>query len=101
LLAERSNGNGSGNGGAISLAHRVRTVPIQCSVDVAVPLPVAYEEWMKPSGQVDPQRFLAAPVHIPHRGVLLGVGPEREQFQPFGSRGERAEGAGSDADRIP
>jgi uncharacterized membrane protein len=31
---------------ATAIARRVRTVPIQCSVDVAVPLEVAYEEWM-------------------------------------------------------
>ena len=45
VLTERSNGNGSR--GAISLAKHVRTVPIQCSLDVAVPLEVAYAEWMK------------------------------------------------------
>src|SRR5947209_2452442 len=29
------------------LAQRLRTVPIQCSIDIAVPLALAYEEWMK------------------------------------------------------
>jgi uncharacterized membrane protein len=43
MLTEQSNGNG----GAIPVAKHVRTVPIQCSIDVAVPLVVAYEEWMK------------------------------------------------------
>lgn len=34
------------NGGT-SIAERIRTVPIQCSIDIAVPLEVVYEEWMK------------------------------------------------------
>jgi len=29
------------------LAQRVRRVPVQCSIDIAVPLALAYEEWMK------------------------------------------------------
>jgi uncharacterized membrane protein len=29
------------------LAERVRSLPIQCSIDIAVPLELAYEEWMK------------------------------------------------------
>jgi uncharacterized membrane protein len=29
------------------LAGRIRSVPIQCSIDIAVPLEVAYDEWMK------------------------------------------------------
>ena len=37
---------GSMNGG-LQLAQRLRSVPIQCSIDIAVPLEVAYEEWMK------------------------------------------------------
>ena len=34
------------NGGT-SLAERLRSVPIQCSIDIAVPLEVVYAEWMK------------------------------------------------------
>src|SRR5579884_1379069 len=40
-LADRALGDGT------SLAERIRSVPIQCSIDIAVPLEVAYEEWMK------------------------------------------------------
>lgn len=29
------------------LAQRLRTVPVQCSIDIAVPVALAYEEWMK------------------------------------------------------
>jgi uncharacterized membrane protein len=32
--------------GALAEGESVRSVPIQCSVDVAVPLEVAYDEWM-------------------------------------------------------
>ena len=35
-----------GNGGS-SLTQRLRSVPIQCSIDIAVPLEVVYDEWMK------------------------------------------------------
>src|SRR5438552_16250483 len=38
---------GSGTGGGLALAQRLRSVPIQCSLDIAVPLEIAYEEWMK------------------------------------------------------
>jgi uncharacterized membrane protein len=41
-LAERV---GSDDG--VPLAGRIRSVPIQCSIDIAVPLEVAYSEWMK------------------------------------------------------
>lgn len=44
-LAERAAENGK-NGGT-PLAQRLRSVPIQCSIDIAVPLEVAYDEWMK------------------------------------------------------
>jgi uncharacterized membrane protein len=41
-LAERgSNGDGA------PLLARIRSIPIQCSIDIAVPLEVAYAEWMK------------------------------------------------------
>lgn len=36
-----------GNNGALHLAQRLRPVPIQCSIDIAVPFDVAYGEWMK------------------------------------------------------
>lgn len=35
------------NGGKTPIAARIRSVPIQCSIDIAVPLEVAYDEWMK------------------------------------------------------
>src|SRR5437764_1620606 len=35
------------NSGGPGFAQRLRSVPIQCSIDIAVPLEVAYEEWMK------------------------------------------------------
>lgn len=35
------------NGDGVPLAERIRSVPIQCSIDIAVPLEVTYEEWMK------------------------------------------------------
>lgn len=41
-LTERASNNGG-----VPLAGRLRSVPIQCSIDIAVPLEVAYEEWMK------------------------------------------------------
>ena len=31
----------------VPLAERIRSVPIQCSIDIAVPLEVTYSEWMK------------------------------------------------------
>lgn len=40
-LTERASGDGG------PLAGRLRSVPIQCSIDIAVPLEVAYGEWMK------------------------------------------------------
>src|SRR5947209_9367499 len=41
-LAERAS-----NGDGTPLIARIRSLPIQCSVDIAVPLEVAYDEWMK------------------------------------------------------
>jgi uncharacterized membrane protein len=41
-LAERVGGDDG-----VPLAERIRSVPIQCSIDIAVPLEVAYSEWMK------------------------------------------------------
>src|SRR2546421_2276356 len=39
--------DGPASGGGLAMAQRLRSVPIQCSIDIAVPLEVAYEEWMK------------------------------------------------------
>lgn len=44
-LTDRAGAN-AGDGG-VRLAQRVRSIPIQRSIDIAVPLPVAYAEWMK------------------------------------------------------
>jgi uncharacterized membrane protein len=44
-LADRAGGDGKA--GALPLAQRLRSVPIQLSIDIAVPLEVAYEEWMQ------------------------------------------------------
>lgn len=41
-LADRATGDDG-----IPLAGRIRSVPIQCSIDIAVPLELAYAEWMK------------------------------------------------------
>jgi len=38
-------GNGEANG--VALVQRLRSVPIQLSLDIAVPLELAYDEWMK------------------------------------------------------
>lgn|GEM_PF-3000043 len=55
-LAERLPGPGQllaalsepiGNGAERPLAARLRSIPIQLSIDIAVPLELAYEEWMK------------------------------------------------------
>jgi uncharacterized membrane protein len=43
-LSERA-GNGAEDG--VPLVGRLRSVPIQLSIDIAVPLELAYEEWMK------------------------------------------------------
>lgn len=40
-LTERATGDG------VPLAGRLRSIPIQCSIDIAVPLELAYAEWMK------------------------------------------------------
>lgn len=41
-LADRA-----GNGDGVPLAQRLRSVPIQCSIDIAVPLEVTYAEWTR------------------------------------------------------
>jgi uncharacterized membrane protein len=45
LLAELA--DRASNGDGVPLAERIRSVPIQCSIDIAVPLEVTYAEWMK------------------------------------------------------
>jgi uncharacterized membrane protein len=45
-IAERAPTNGK-DGDGVALIQRLRSYPIQCSIDIAVPLEVAYEEWMK------------------------------------------------------
>jgi uncharacterized membrane protein len=78
-LTERSeNGNG-----AQPLAQRLRSVPIQCSIDIAVPLAVAYEEWMK-------LEFVPEGIHTVRnvrrdgdrlRGHIAGVSRERSRWR--------------------
>lgn len=54
-ITERAGADGNGDGtplvqrlaGGTPLVQRLRSYPIQCSIDIAVPLEVAYEEWMK------------------------------------------------------
>jgi uncharacterized membrane protein len=80
-LAEHSAFN-LNNGGA-PLAQRLRSVPIQRSIDIAVPLEVAYEEWMK-------LEFLPEGVHTVRkirrdgdrlRGRITGVSRERSRWR--------------------
>jgi uncharacterized membrane protein len=49
--------NGAQDG--VALVQRLRSVPIQVSIDIAVPLELAYEEWMK-------LEFLPEGVHTVH-----------------------------------
>jgi uncharacterized membrane protein len=35
------------NGEGVPLAQRIRSIPIQCSIDIAVPIEVTYSQWMK------------------------------------------------------
>ena len=72
----------SGNGGP-PLAQRLRSVPIQRSIDIAVPLAVAYEEWMK-------LEFLPEGVHTVRklrrdddrlRGRIAGLSRERSRWR--------------------
>jgi uncharacterized membrane protein len=76
-LTDRADSNGE------ALAHRLRSVPIQRSIDIAVPLTVAYEEWMK-------LEFLPEGVHTVRnirrdgdrlRGRLAGVSRERSRWR--------------------
>jgi uncharacterized membrane protein len=80
-LVEQSAANGK-NGG-VPLAERLRSVPIQCSIDIAVPLEVAYEEWMK-------LEFLPEGVHTVRRirrdddrlrGRIAGVNGDRSRWR--------------------
>jgi uncharacterized membrane protein len=65
------------------LAQRLRSVPIQCSIDIAVPIQVAYDEWMK-------LEFLPEGVHTVRkirqdgdrlRGRITGVSRERSRWR--------------------
>jgi uncharacterized membrane protein len=69
--------------GGAPLVQRLRSVPIQCSIDIAVPLEVAYEEWMK----LD---FLPEGVHTVRkvrrdgdrlRGRIAGSSRERSRWR--------------------
>ena len=73
----------NGSNGGTPLAHRLRSVPIQRSIDIAVPLQVAYEEWMK-------LEFLPEGVHTVRkirrsgdrlRGRITGVSRERSRWR--------------------
>lgn len=77
-LVEQSAANGKE-----PLAQRLRSVPIQCSIDIAVPLSVAYEEWMK-------LEFLPEGVHTVRkirrdgdrlRGRIGGVNRDRSRWR--------------------
>ena len=77
-LTERADSNGSA-----PLAQRLRSVPIQRSIDIAVPLQVAYEEWMK-------LEFLPEGVHTVRkirreddqlRGRITGASRERARWR--------------------
>ncbi|MBV8575175.1 MAG: hypothetical protein JOZ58_09075, partial [Acetobacteraceae bacterium] len=72
----------AGNGGT-PLVARLRSVPIQCSIDIAVPLAVAYEEWMN-------LKFLPEGVHTVRdlrrrgdrlRGSISGVSRQRSLWR--------------------
>ena len=80
-LADLSPANGKED--AAPLAQRLRTVPIQCSIDIAVPLEVAYADWMK-------LEFLPEGVHTVRnirrdgdrlRGRIAGVSRERSRWR--------------------
>ncbi len=76
-LTDRADSNGA------PLAQRLRSVPIQCSIDIAVPLEVAYAEWMK-------LEFLPEGVHTIRkirpdgdrmRGRIAGLSRERSRWR--------------------
>ena len=46
-LPALAEGAAASNGNGTPLLARIRSLPIQCSVDIAVPLEVAFGEWMK------------------------------------------------------
>jgi uncharacterized membrane protein len=80
-LVDRSAANGKS--AAVPLVQRLRAVPIQCSTDIAVPLQVAYEEWMR-------LEFLPEGVHTVRkigrdgdrlRGRIAGVNRERARWR--------------------
>jgi uncharacterized membrane protein len=83
LSALVDNAAKNGNNGGAPLAQRLRSVPIQCSLDIAVPLQVAYEQWME-------FEFLPEGVHTVRkirregdrlRGRIDGVSRERSRWR--------------------
>lgn len=83
VMSNLTEGSENGNEGAPPLAQRLRSVPIQRSIDIAVPLEVAYEEWMK----LD---FLPEGVHTVRnirrdgdrlRGRIAGMSRERSRWR--------------------
>ena len=73
----------NGKDGGTSLAQRLRSVPIQCSIDIAVPLQVAYEQWME-------LEFLPEAIHTVRRirrdgdrlrGHIAGAARERSRWR--------------------
>jgi uncharacterized membrane protein len=80
-LAERATANGKDGG--TPLAQRLRSVPIQCSIDIAVPLQVAYDQWME-------LEFLPEGIHTVRRirrdgdrlrGRIAGAVRERSRWR--------------------
>lgn len=79
-LSERAaNGHGEGT----SLVQRLRSVPIQLSIDIAVPIALAYEEWIR-------LEFLPEGVHTVRniqrrgdrlRGEIAGVGHAQSRWR--------------------
>jgi uncharacterized membrane protein len=78
-----SNLTPTGDSDGAPLTHRLRSVPIQRSIDIAVPLPVAYAEWMK-------LEFLPEGVHTVRkirrrgdrlRGRIAGLSHERSRWR--------------------
>jgi uncharacterized membrane protein len=65
------------------LAQRLRSVPIQCSIDIAVPIQVAYDEWMKleflPEGVHTVRKIRADGDRL--RGRIAGLSNERARWR--------------------
>lgn len=83
VLSNLTEGSENGDAGGPPLAQRLRSVPIQRSIDIAVPLEVAYEEWMK-------LEFLPEGIHTVRnihrdgdrlRGRIAGMSRERSRWR--------------------